>query len=111
MSYKLEFETTNNTTKYEALILGLKVAKDLGVVQIAKFGDSELIIHQVKNAYQVRQIKLRTYRNEVWSIIENYFTEFNITFISKGSNQLADSLVVAASTFRVPEETKIAYEI
>ena len=29
LMYKLEFVTTNNTAEYEALILGLKAAKDL----------------------------------------------------------------------------------
>ena len=40
LSYKLQFQTTNNTTKYEALILGMKATKDLGVEQVAVFGDS-----------------------------------------------------------------------
>jgi hypothetical protein len=31
LSYKLEFETTNNVAEYEALILGLRVAKDIGI--------------------------------------------------------------------------------
>jgi len=29
--YKLEFENTNNTTKYEALLLGLTLAKERGI--------------------------------------------------------------------------------
>ena len=31
LMYKLEFVTTNNTAEYEALLLGLKAAKDLGI--------------------------------------------------------------------------------
>ena len=31
LMYKLDFVTTNNTTEYEALILGLKAAKDMGI--------------------------------------------------------------------------------
>ena len=42
--YKLEFITTNNTAKYEALLLGLKAAKDLGIQQISVYGDSELVV-------------------------------------------------------------------
>ena len=42
--YKLEFVTTNNTTKYEALILGLKVAKDMSIQQISIYGDSKLVV-------------------------------------------------------------------
>ena len=40
----MEFETTNNTTKFEALILGLKATIEIGINQISMFGDSELII-------------------------------------------------------------------
>jgi len=53
-SYKLEFETTNNIVEYEALILGLKVAKYLNVKKIEVFGDSELVVLQVRNKYQTK---------------------------------------------------------
>ena len=33
LMYKLEFVTTNNTAQYEALILGLKATKDMGIQQ------------------------------------------------------------------------------
>ena len=61
--YKLEFVTTNNTTEYEALILGLKVAKDMGIQQIFVYGDSELVVQQVRDKYQVKQDLLKVYRN------------------------------------------------
>jgi ribonuclease HI len=47
-SYKFSFDCTNNMVEYEALILGLKRLKDLGVKRIVLHGDSELIINQVK---------------------------------------------------------------
>jgi ribonuclease HI len=31
LSYKLEFETTNNIAESEALMLGLRAAKDMGI--------------------------------------------------------------------------------
>ena len=49
LMYKLEFKTTNNIVEYEALILGLREEKDLGIQELAMFGDSELVIQQVKN--------------------------------------------------------------
>jgi hypothetical protein len=54
MSYKLEFDTTNNISEYEALLLGLKAAKDMGIDKLYVFGDLELIIHQIKNIYQTK---------------------------------------------------------
>jgi ribonuclease HI len=49
LSYKLEFETTNNVAEYEALVLGLRAAKDMNIEELAVFGDAELIVHQIKN--------------------------------------------------------------
>jgi ribonuclease HI len=34
LSFKLEFETTNNIAKYEALFLGLKAAKDMKIEKL-----------------------------------------------------------------------------
>ena len=31
LSFKLEFETTNNIAKYESLVLGLRAAKDMKI--------------------------------------------------------------------------------
>jgi ribonuclease HI len=81
MSYKLEFDTTNNISEYEALLLGLKAAKDMGIDKLSVFGDSELIIHQIKNIYQTKQQRLKQYRNEVWDYVDNLFLAFNITFV------------------------------
>jgi hypothetical protein len=44
-SYKLEFETNNNVEEYEALVLGLRAAKDMGIEEISMFGDGELVFH------------------------------------------------------------------
>jgi ribonuclease HI len=40
LSYKLEFEATNNVAEYEALVLGLRAAKDMGIKEIYVFGDA-----------------------------------------------------------------------
>ena len=58
--YKLEFITTNNIAEYEALLLGLKAAKNLGIQQISVYGDSELVVQQVRNNYQVKQDLLKS---------------------------------------------------
>jgi hypothetical protein len=62
-SYKLEFEATNNVAKYEALVLGLRADKDMGIEELSVFGDVQLIIHQIKNIYQTKHTRLRSYRN------------------------------------------------
>jgi ribonuclease HI len=54
LSYKLEFEATNNVAEYEALILGLRAAREMGIQEVAVFGDAELVVQQVINAYQAK---------------------------------------------------------
>jgi ribonuclease HI len=102
LSYKLEFEATNNVAEYEALVLGMRAAKEMGIEEITIFGDAELIIQQIRNAYRAHNPRLRNYRNEVWDLIDNSFLVFNISFILRGENTLADSLAVSTSLLKFP---------
>jgi ribonuclease HI len=49
MHYMLQihFTTSNTVAEYEALIHGLKLAKEIGIQRILYFGDSDLVVHQV----------------------------------------------------------------
>ena len=49
LSCRLEFECTNNTAKYEALVLGLKKAIGLEVKNLKVFGDYEKVVTKVRN--------------------------------------------------------------
>jgi len=40
LSYKLDFEATNNVVEYEDLILGLEDAKKIQIKNLVEFGDS-----------------------------------------------------------------------
>ena len=40
VTYRIEFDITNNISEYEALALGLKVAKDMCIDKLSVFGDS-----------------------------------------------------------------------
>jgi hypothetical protein len=60
LSYKVEFETTNNVAEYEALFLGLRDAKAMAIEEVAVFGDADFIVQQVKNAYRANHPQLRS---------------------------------------------------
>jgi ribonuclease HI len=102
LSYKLEFEVTNNVAEYEALVLGLRAAKEMGIREVAVFGDAELIVQQVKNVYQTKHPRLKNYRNEVWDLIDSFFLAFNISFIPREENAPADFQAFSASLFEAP---------
>ena len=75
------------------------------------FCDSELIIQEVKNIYQVKQNRLKLYLNEVWDIIDNYFLAFSNTYVLRDCNETRDSLALVASCFKVPTQPHLRYVV
>ena len=75
------------------------------------FEDAELVLNQVRNIYQDKHPRLRSYRNEVWDLIYNSFLAFNISFIMREENTMVDSLVVSSRNFKVPLPPKLRYDI
>ena len=97
--------------EYEALLLGLQIARSMGIQSLKVLGDSELVVKQVRNQCQTKHPRLRAYRNEVWDMVENFFLAFNIQFMPREQNRMADSLAAAASTFRPPQNPLLRYEV
>jgi ribonuclease HI len=92
----LEFECTNKILEYEALVQRLRKAIDLNVKELKFFGDSEIIIKQVKNIIHCNSPHLRNYQQEVHRLIEN-FEAFNIIDVPRMKNTLVDALATTAS--------------
>jgi len=70
-SFRLQFETNsmNNIYEYEALVLGLEVSKKMKIVKLIVYGDAKLIVNQIKNVYQAKHPRMRSYRNYAWDLI------------------------------------------
>jgi ribonuclease HI len=85
ISCRLEFQCTNNTFVYEALIQGLRKVVDLKVKLIKVFGDSEIVIRQVRNTTRCISSHLKHYQIEVWYLVKN-FEAFNISPIPHSLN-------------------------
>jgi hypothetical protein len=75
------------------------------------FGDAELIVKQIKQQYQDKHMRLRSYRNCAWDLIENLFWSFNIHSIPIMQNQQVLSLAKDDVTFVPPTILKMKYHI
>lgn len=75
------------------------------------FWDSELVIKQIKGQCQTKHLRMRSYRNKVWDLIENFYSTFDMYFLPREKNSLIDYLVVVASTFKPPENPHLRYQI
>ena len=111
LSYKLTFECTNNVAKYESLLLGLNALKDLGAKRVQVMGDLEIVINHVNDSYQTKHPSMRAYRNEVWDMFGNYFTEHKIRVIPRYENTIADSFDVDVGKFKTPTASQRKYKV
>ena len=109
-AYKLAFDCFNNEAEYEALIAGLKILKKLNAKRISVYGDSELIIKQVKGEYQAKHPRLRAYRNAVLDILRA-FSEYTLTAVPRMQKIIADSLATTASNLKIPLNSSNKFEI
>ena len=48
---RFRFQASNNVAEYEALIAGLRLAKELRVRNLKVYSDSQLVVNQVNDAY------------------------------------------------------------
>lgn len=109
-SYKLAFDCSNNEAKYEALIAGLKFLKKLKALRILVYGDSELVIKQVKGEYQEKHLHMRAYINAILEILR-MFSDYILTAVPWTQNIIADSLATAARNLKIPMKSNNKFEI
>ena len=89
LSCRLEFECTNNTAKYEALVHGLRKAIEIKVKNLKVYGDSEIVVKQIRNKIHCISPHLKAYQNEVWDLLKKNYA-FNIVSILRLKNAAAD---------------------
>ena len=97
---RLCFDCTNNIAEYEACIMGLEAAIDLKIKILEVYGDSALVIHQVRDDWETRHPNLIPYKDYVLELLPA-FDEVTFSHIPREENQLADALATLAAMFRV----------
>ena len=54
-AFSLTESCSNNVAEYNALLIGLQLTHEIGVRYLKAYGDSKLIINQIKGEYEVRR--------------------------------------------------------
>ncbi|XP_073137071.1 uncharacterized protein [Henckelia pumila] len=96
ISIRLDFRASNNEAEYEALLLGLKAARNLGISRATLYSDSQLAIQQSNGKFEIKDDKMRKYAKALDTAKEG-FTELNLELISRAENIKADHLACLAS--------------
>jgi ribonuclease HI len=93
---RLHFPASNNVAEYEALVNGLRIAIELGVLRLDARGDSQLVIYQVMKKSHCRDPKMEAYCDEVRRL-EDKFYGLELNHVARRYNETADELAKIAS--------------
>ena len=92
----LDFPTTNNEMEYEALVVGLDLAKAAGTTSVVIYYDSQVVTNQVNGDYECKDKRMKRHLDQVRRRVDGL--KAKIIQIPRGENKQADRLAKAAST-------------
>lgn len=94
---RFQISASNNEVKYEALIAGLRLARDVGVDCIQVFNDSQLVVGQINGDFDAKEKTMKSYR-DVALLLIRLFNSFHIKHIPCSENAQVDEMAQLSST-------------
>jgi len=79
----------------------MQIADEIGVKNLEAYGDSKLIVNQVRGEYEVRHEDLISYYNTTIYMAER-FKNFFIDHVPRQQNAHADALASLAASLALP---------
>jgi ribonuclease HI len=105
---RLEFNYTNNIVEYEALLLGLRKLKAMGIRRAVLKSNSQVITGHVDKSSRARDPKLEKYLDTVRRM-EASFEGFSVKNIPRGENEQVD-LLAKSATQGLPLSPEVFFE-
>jgi ribonuclease HI len=97
---QIHFNASSSVAEYEALVHGLKLAKEIGIRRILCFGDSDLMVHQVSGDWDAKDANMASYRFYVQQLC-GFFKGCEFHHLPRVNNDEADQLSKIGSTRQV----------
>ena len=88
---RLMFPCTNNAAEYEALLHGLRMAKEMNLSLVRCFGDSDLVARQVSGTSDSKDPLMEAYSRKV-DAIAGHFKGYQVEHVDRRKNEAADAL-------------------
>jgi hypothetical protein len=105
---KLDFSYTNNIAEYEALLLGFRKLKAMGIRRAVLKTDSQVLSGHVDKSCKARDPKLEKYL-DTFRRLEASFEGFSVKNIPGGENEHADLLAKSAAQ-GLPLPSEVVFE-
>ncbi|XP_028206387.1 uncharacterized protein LOC114389868 [Glycine soja] len=105
---RLGFDCTNNMAEYEACALGIQATIDFKVKLLKVYGDSALVIYQLRGEWETRDHKLIPYQAYIKKLTK-FFDDISFHHIPREENQMVDALAILASMFQLTPHEDLSY--
>ncbi|XP_075473405.1 uncharacterized protein LOC142504418 [Primulina tabacum] len=102
LTVRLDFRASNNEAKYEAVLVGLRAARNVG--------NSQVVAQQMKGIYDVKDEKLIEYAQDIDRVREK-FTEITFKQILRKKNEKADTLAKMARAMRSWKTRDVVFQV
>nr|KYP73724.1 Uncharacterized protein Mb2253c family [Cajanus cajan] len=96
-SLRFNFKISNNQAEYEALLAGLRLARELGIRRVKCWSDSKVVTEQINGTFQVKELTLLKYFH-AFQKLKASFKEVHISHTPRKLNTRADQLARLASS-------------
>ncbi|XP_070025279.1 uncharacterized protein [Nicotiana sylvestris] len=93
---------TNNEAEYEAMIVGLELAKSLGAEVVKAKCDSLLVVNQVNKTIKVREDRMQRYLDKL-QVTLHRLKEWTLQHVPREQNSEADALANLGSSVEQDE--------
>jgi len=105
---RLGFNCTNNMVEYEACALRIQAVIDFNVKLLKVYGDSALVIHQLKGEWETRDHKFLPYQAYIKKLTE-FFDDIFFHHVPREENQMVNALATLASMFQLTPHGDSSY--
>lgn len=105
-----KFQTSNNEVEYEALIVGLRLAKSMGIRHLRVLSDSKVIVNQVNQKYKAKDDRMASYLQKIRSLL-NSSKICTVKQVPHSKNAVADALARLALSYEMDLLQTVIVEI
>ncbi|XP_075478978.1 uncharacterized protein LOC142519843 [Primulina tabacum] len=97
LALRIDSRITNNEAEYEAVLAGIRAAREVGASRIILFSDSQLITQQIKGIYEAKDDRMLKYLRLFRAQAES-FMDWSIEQVPREENSEADALAKMAAS-------------
>ncbi|XP_073035286.1 uncharacterized protein [Primulina eburnea] len=97
LALRIDSRVTNNEAEYEAVLAGIRAAREVNASRIILYSYSQLITQQIKGVYEAKDYRMLKYLQLIKSRAE-VFMDWSIEQIPREENSEADTLAKMAAS-------------